>query len=96
MQSYILQRLSQRLYHLEIERTSLSYPLSRLHHDGAIQGTWQYAFCSFQSFFITLNALDNLVITDSLVQELGVPEETYQILQELQLSAFSILLHCRR
>jgi E3 ubiquitin-protein ligase RNF217 len=36
------------------------------------------------------------VITDLLVRELGVPEESFLIWEELQLSAISILMHCRK
>jgi hypothetical protein len=37
-----------------------------------------------------------LVITDDLVQMLGLNDAEYQILQELQIASLSILLHCRQ
>ncbi|KAF7356381.1 RING-type domain-containing protein [Mycena venus] len=36
------------------------------------------------------------VITDDLVQILGLDDKEYQILQELQIASLSILLHCRK
>ncbi|KAJ7696452.1 hypothetical protein B0H17DRAFT_398903 [Mycena rosella] len=36
------------------------------------------------------------VITDDLVQMLGLNDTEYQILQELQIASLSILLHCRK
>jgi hypothetical protein len=36
------------------------------------------------------------VITDDLVQLLGLDDKEYQILQELQIATLSILLHCRQ
>ncbi|KAJ6488102.1 hypothetical protein DFH09DRAFT_1252788 [Mycena vulgaris] len=36
------------------------------------------------------------VITDDLVQMLGLSDQEYQILQELQIASLSILLHCRK
>ncbi|KAJ7656306.1 hypothetical protein DFH06DRAFT_991709 [Mycena polygramma] len=36
------------------------------------------------------------VVTDDLVQTLGLDDKQYQILQELQIASLSILLHCRK
>jgi len=36
------------------------------------------------------------VVTNSLVQDIGIPEHNYKILEELQVSTFSVLLHCRK
>ncbi|KAF7370312.1 RING-type domain-containing protein [Mycena sanguinolenta] len=36
------------------------------------------------------------MITDDLVQMLGLDDKEYQVLQELQIASMSILLHCRR
>ncbi|KAJ7656296.1 hypothetical protein DFH06DRAFT_991742 [Mycena polygramma] len=36
------------------------------------------------------------VVTDDLVQTLGLDDKQYQILQELQIAPLSILLHCRK
>ncbi|KAJ7252460.1 hypothetical protein C8J57DRAFT_1474125 [Mycena rebaudengoi] len=35
-------------------------------------------------------------ITDDLVQTLGLDDKQYQVLQELQITALSILIHCRK
>ncbi|KAJ7777248.1 hypothetical protein B0H16DRAFT_952215 [Mycena metata] len=36
------------------------------------------------------------MVTDDLVQTLGLDDDKYQTLQELQIASFSILLHCRK
>ncbi|KAJ7931751.1 hypothetical protein B0H13DRAFT_832461 [Mycena leptocephala] len=46
---------------------------------------------------VTDNArVEPAVITDDLVQLLGLDDKEYQILQELQIATLSILLHCRQ
>ncbi|KAK0467153.1 uncharacterized protein EV420DRAFT_1507489 [Desarmillaria tabescens] len=36
------------------------------------------------------------ILSETLVLDIGVPEKEYRIFEELQMSAFSILLHCRQ
>ena len=36
------------------------------------------------------------VITSSLVADIGISEHYFQIFEQLELSPFSILLHCRK
>ena len=35
-------------------------------------------------------------ITSSLVNDIGISERHFQIFEELEMSSFSILLHCRK
>ncbi|KAJ7781843.1 hypothetical protein DFH07DRAFT_389576 [Mycena maculata] len=42
------------------------------------------------------NRAEPAMITDDLVQMLGLNDQEYQILQELQIASMSILLHCRK
>ncbi|KAJ7509867.1 hypothetical protein B0H11DRAFT_2168922 [Mycena galericulata] len=42
------------------------------------------------------NCVEPGMITDELVQMLGLNDQEYQILQELQIASLSILLHCRK
>ncbi|KAJ6581853.1 hypothetical protein B0H19DRAFT_1229069 [Mycena capillaripes] len=56
-------------------------------------------FCPIRSTAPTFTGApltDYLVITDDLVQMLGLDDKEYQILQELQIASLSILLHCRK
>ncbi|KAK0217806.1 hypothetical protein IW262DRAFT_1093833 [Armillaria fumosa] len=36
------------------------------------------------------------ILPETLVLDIGIPEEEYRIFEELQMSAFSILLHCKQ
>lgn len=38
---------------------------------------------------------ESSVVDDFLVQQVGIAEDEYVIYEEMQLSAFSILSHCR-
>ncbi|KAL0954843.1 hypothetical protein HGRIS_003783 [Hohenbuehelia grisea] len=35
------------------------------------------------------------VVSDAMVQQIGIPEKDYQVFEEMQLASFSIMLHCR-
>ena len=43
-----------------------------------------------------LKTIRSEAITSSLIIDIGVPQRYFQIFEELELSCFSILLHCRK
>lgn len=40
--------------------------------------------------------LTSAVLSQSLIHDIGMSEKDYHIWEELQMSAFSILMHCRQ
>lgn len=56
-------------------------------------GTISFLVCLCVLSFIFTHLI---VISDALIRQIGINEEEYAIFEELQISAYSIMLHCRK
>ena len=85
-------RVHARVHPHQDSRACIPYALSDMPYRAADSGAWQSVFVhSYRRF-----AHNIPVIEEDLIQQTNIPQKDLEILEELQLAAYSVPIYCRK